>query len=210
MNKKMLLGNFFFLLGISALTAQAFAMPSPTYKDPATGIDRLMIRQIHMADYLKNISSNQIVEKMDSQGKGKPDIFIVYDKKENGGRVLSIQLFDLNRDGKIDLVKFYEKGKLVRTESDLDFDGSVDLVTEYDPINGSVKKKIQADSSTNIWTYFSKGEIKRKEIDRNFDGKPDMWVYYRNGKPYRTEVDQTFNGKIVRADNELLTPANLN
>ena len=87
---------------------------------------------------------------------------------------------------------------------DLDYDGIVDVVSEYDPITGELKKKTQADGTTNIWKYYFKNELRKKEVDdRNSDGKPDMWVYYRNGKVIRTEVDKDFTGKIVRIDGPL-------
>jgi hypothetical protein len=162
------------------------------------------INQIKIGDYLKNLTTNQVVEKLDSQGKNNPDIFIVFDKKEDGSKTMLMQLFDLNRDSKVDLVKHFEKGKLVKTEADLDYDGVVDVVSEYEPQTGELKKKTQADGSTFIWKYYFKNELRKKEIDRNSDGKPDMWVYYRGGKILRTEIDKDFNGKIVRVEGSLV------
>lgn len=184
------------LLGLVLISISALAQtPAPPVKEK-----KAIVQAIKLNDYLKSIKPDQIVEKMDSTGKGKPDIFIVFNKKENGPKTLLMQLFDINRDGKIDLVKHFEKGKLVRTESDLDYDGVVDAVTDFDPYNGELKKKTQADGATNIWKYYFKNELRRKEIDRNSDGKADMWVYYRNGKVIRTEIDQNFTGKIVRVE----------
>lgn len=164
---------------------------------------KALIQTIKLDDYMANLQPNEMVEKMDSQGKNQPDIFIVFRKNEDGSRQLVMQLFDINRDGKIDLVKHFEKGKLVKTEIDLDYDGLVDVVTEYDLATGEIKKKTQADGTTNIWKYYLKNELRKKEVDRNSDGKPDMWVYYKNGKVVRTEVDKYFNGKIVRIDGPL-------
>lgn len=162
---------------------------------------KILVRTIRLQEYLTQLDPDEVVEKRDSLGGDNPDIFIVYKKKDDGSKILVLQLFDLNRDGKIDLVKQYEKGKLVREEKDSDYDGITDSVTEYDPATGAVKKKSQADKHTNIWTYYVKNEIYRKEVDRNFDGKPDMWVYYRKGKIYRTEIDKNFDGKkIVKID----------
>lgn len=158
---------------------------------------------VKIADYLKSLSASQILEKIDSQGKTNPDIFIIFDKKEDSAKTLVMQLFDLNRDGKLDLVKHFQKGKLVRTEADLDYDGVVDVESEYDAVSGELKKKTQADGSTYIWKHYFKNELRKKEIDRNSDGKADMWVYYRGGKILRTEIDQNFSGKIVRVDGSL-------
>lgn len=162
---------------------------------------KILVRTIKLQEYLTDLEPDQIVEKRDSSGGDSPDIFIIYKTKEDGSKQLVMQLFDLNRDGKIDLVKHYEKGRLSKEEKDTDFDGLTDIVTEYDTSTGAIKKKSQADKHTNIWTYYIKDELYRKEVDRNFDGKPDMWVYYRKGKIYRTEIDRDFNGKkIVKID----------
>jgi hypothetical protein len=79
----------------------------------------------------------------------------------------------------------------------------VDVVSEFDVATGELKRKIQADGNTNIWKYYFRNELRKKEVDRNSDGKPDMWVYYRNGKVLRTEVDQNFDGKIIRIEGPL-------
>jgi hypothetical protein len=169
---------------------------------------KILVRTIRLQEFLTDISDNQVVEKRDSQGGNNPDIFIVYKVDKNGGpKELQMQLFDLNRDGKIDLVKHYIHGKLSREEKDTNFDGVTDLVIEYNSTTGAVTKKSQSDGKTNIWTYYSKDEIYRKELDRNSDGKPDMWVYYRKGKIYRTEIDAHFDGKkILKIDGPYTPP----
>ena len=192
----------------------AFGAPQPT-ATPSTTVPesdlevvkgKALIHRIKLNDYLKNLNPNQVLEKMDSRGKGEPDIFIVYDKSDDGTKHLAMQLFDLNRDGNIDLVKHFDKGRLVKTEADLDYDGFVDVVSEYDPVSGDLKKKTQADGETNIWKYYVKNELRRKEIDRNSDGKPDMWVYYRNNRILKTEIDEKFNGKSIRRIDGPLDP----
>jgi hypothetical protein len=168
---------------------------------------KALIHRLALNDYMKNLEPDQVMEKMDSRGKKDADIFIIYQKSDDGSKRLVMQLFDLNRDGKIDLAKHFEKGKLVKTEADLDFDGFVDVVSEYDPATGELKKKTQADGDTNIWKYYVKNELRRKEIDRNSDGKPDMWVYFRNNKILKTEIDEKFDGKSIRRIEGPLDPA---
>ncbi len=190
--------NLISLLSLVLMTngSSVWAAPMPLPKLN----DRPLVRAIRMGDYLKSLESYQTVEKADSQNKGKPDIFLVYSKKDGGGRSLLMQLFDLNRDGRIDLVKFYDRDRLARAEADLDFDGKVDLITEYDFVTGEVRRKSQSDGHTNIWTYLSKGKVSRKEIDRNSDGKPDLWVYYKDGKTIKTEIDKNFDGRVVKLE----------
>src|ERR1700677_2138785 len=105
---------------------------------------KILVRTIRLQEYLTQLDPDEIVEKRDSLGGENPDIFIVYKKKDDGPKQLVLQLFDLNRDGKIDLVKHYEKGKLAREEKDTDYDGITDIVIEYDTKTGAVKKKSQA------------------------------------------------------------------
>ncbi len=202
--------RLFILLGVFISAAAWGALQKKEVGVPEEVVPgKILVRTIRLQDYLENLEENEVVEKRDSQGGNKPDIFIVFRKNENDTKDLEMQLFDLNRDGKIDLVKHYVHGKFVREEKDTNFDGVTDLVIDYDPLSGMVRKKSSADTSTNIWTYYSKGEIYRKEVDRNFDGKPDMWVYYRKGKIYRTEIDQRFDGKkIVKIDSPQSIPEN--
>lgn len=180
------------------LTTVVWAAPQEAPKS-----DKAIVQKINLEANLKNLKPDEAVEKMDTTGKGQPDIFIVYRKGEKGLKQLVRQLFDINKDSKIDLIKYFEKGKLVRIEEDNTYEGVVDVVSEYDPLSGELKKKTMADGSTNIWKYYFKNEIRKKEVDRNSDGKPDVWVYYRNGKVIRTEVDKNFDGKIIRIEGPL-------
>lgn len=189
-----------------ALTIAEVTFAVPKVDTKAKAETNPTIRELKLQDYLAHLSGEQMLEKMDSSGKGTPDIFVVFKKLENGGRQLEMQLFDLNRDNKIDLAKHFENAKMTRTEMDLDYDGVVDVVSLYDTKTGEIQKKVQADGSTNIWKFYFKNELRKKEVDRNQDGKPDMWVYYRNGKILRTEIDQNFDGKAVRVEGPLAQP----
>jgi hypothetical protein len=165
----------------------------------------ISLQKLKLDEYLKNIAPNRILDKMDSSGSGKPDLFSLFEKGENNSKHLVLQLFDLNRDGKIDLVKHFERGKVTRIEMDLDYDSRVDTVSEYDTKNGDLTKKTQADGPTSIVKHYFKNELRKKEVDRNADGKPDLWVYYRNGKIMRTEIDKDFDGKTVRTETTIPT-----
>lgn len=185
------------------LAFNIFAAPEPDAAKPKPSPSPVALKAIKLDSYLKNMAPEDVLEKMDSAGKNEHDIFIVFKKNPDGTRQLSMQFFDLNRDKKIDLAKFFEKGKLARTETDLDYDGIVDVISLYDPISGELKKKIQADGDTSITKYYFKNELRRKELDRNADGKPDMWIYYRGGKVSRTEIDKNFDGKAIRIEGPL-------
>jgi hypothetical protein len=176
-------------------------------KPDETVAGKILVRTLKLKRYLTELKPDQIVENKDSHGGDKPDIFIVYDVNEKGAKQLDMQLFDYKRNGNISLVKHFQKNKIVKEER-ADDDGVTTSITEFNPENGAIKKKSQSDGHTNMWTYYAKNEIYRKEVDRNSDGKPDMWVYYRHGKVYRTEIDENFDGKkIVRIEAPMEHPS---
>src|SRR6516164_3099430 len=112
----------------------------------------------------------------------KPDVWRYYATVDVGGQkteILTCKQVDLNRDGKIDLVYYYdEKGAQTTVEeADLDFDGKFDLTIYY--VNG---KKV------------------REELDTNFDGKVDQWQYFEGGKLDRIGYDTSGSGKVDHWD----------
>ena len=87
------------------------------------------------------------------------------------------QVFDMNRDGKVDMWKFYtiQQGLeqdappeyvLIRKELDLNFDGRVDRIMYYD----------------------AKETLALEEIDTDFDGRIDRVSFYDNGLIIKTEI----------------------
>jgi hypothetical protein len=194
--------NFFFVSSlISCLIFAGNVMAAPNTTAPEK--QKASILAIDFKKYYENLSDNYNVEKMDSMGKGTTDMISVFLKGDNGERILAYQLFDVNRDGKLDMANVFQKGKRIRTEFDLDYDGKVDTVSEYNPESGELERKITLENNALTWRYWYKNELRRKEIDRNADDKPDMWVHYRNGKVLKTEVDVNFDGKNIRVEGDL-------
>lgn len=181
----------FAALTITSLNAWAATDPK---KNP--------LSEINLKSYMENLSDDYTVEKMDSENKGTPDMFAVFKKGTNQNRILVSQLFDFNRDGKIDLANHFQKGKKSRSEYDLDFDGKIDSLNEFDE-TGALFKKTLVESGNLMWKYWHNGELRRKEVDRNGDGAPDMWVHYRNGRVVKTEIDVNFDGKNIRLESDL-------
>jgi hypothetical protein len=94
----------------------------------------------------------------DKNRDGRPDIWRVYDPQ---GR-LSAMAVDTNFDGRSDVHEYYERGSLVRRESDRDFNDRVDLVQEFDA--GTT-------------------EAIRSVSDVDFDGVADLLVLFHRGRP---------------------------
>ncbi len=188
-------------VSISALAA------TDSKTESKTDSKRNPLTQINLKSYIENISDDYALETMDSENKGTPDMYALFKKGANQNRILVTQLFDFNRDGKIDLANHFQKGKKSRAEYDLDFDGKVDTLSEFDEA-GALFKKTLVESGNLLWKYWHNGELRRKEVDRNGDGDPDMWVHYRNGRIVKTEIDVNFDGKNIRLESDLNKKSN--
>jgi hypothetical protein len=142
----------------------------------------------------------------DTNRDQKPDVWKYFQTVDIGGQktdVLTCKQVDLNYDGKIDLVTYYDdKGaQITMDEADLDFDGKFDMTVYY--VNG---KKVREELDTNfnqqpdVWKYYENEKLVRIERDTNGDGKVDEWQYYEGGKLDRIGYDSTGTGKVDKWD----------
>jgi hypothetical protein len=110
------------------------------------------------------------VSEYDTSGDDKPDVRKVFLRIGDGALarlVLVCRESDLNADGTKDIVRYYnEEGAALREEADRNFDGRMDEIT-----------------------FFQEGQILRQEFDTNNDGKVDSKVYFDHGRPLRAERD---------------------
>jgi hypothetical protein len=136
----------------------------------------------------------------------KPDVWKFFTTAQQGGQsvsVLSCKQVDLNHDGKIDVVQYYDENgnQMTLEEADLDFDGQFDVTIYY--VNG---KKVRKEEDTNldkrpdVWTYYEDDKIVRIERDTDYNGKVDEWQYYEGGKLDRIGYDTTGTGRLDRWD----------
>ena len=122
---------------------------------------------------------------------------------DHGKQVVSL---DANGDGKPDDIKLFlpvnqdghQVQQLVCKQSDLDFDGKMDLVQYYGPAGELFMDEYSMNYSGkfNGRTFFQEGKKVRAEKDMDFDGKPDYFEYYEGGKLVRVERDRDGDGKI--------------
>jgi hypothetical protein len=113
---------------------------------------------------------------------------------------------DANGDGKTDVVKLFiaamqdghASQQLVCKQTDLDFDGKMDLVQYYGPGGELFMDEYSMDYSGkfNGRSFFQEGKKVRSEKDMDFDGKPDYFEFYEAGKLVRVERDRNSDGKI--------------
>jgi len=122
---------------------------------------------------------------------------------DKGKQVVSL---DANGDGKPDVIKLFlsvaQDGRtvqqLVCKQTDLDFDGKIDLVQYYGPAGDLFMDEYSMDYSGkfNGRTFYQESKKVRAEKDMNFDGKPDYFEFFEGGKLVRVERDRTGTGKI--------------
>ena len=97
---------------------------------------------------------------------------------------LSCVLFNLRVDGTMDIITFFQDGRVVRQEQDTDADGRVD---------------------TKI--YFERGRMVRTERDlagRSSPSQwhPDRWEYFEDGRMVRMGTDVDGDGNVDRWDRD--------
>lgn len=181
--KKSLFTTFSLFFGINSMAATE--LPLPDWKN------------LKLDSYLSSKESEQTIKELETSGDARRNFYVIQEADKNGAKVLKMQLFDFDKDGKIDLAKHFKNAKVVRTEWNLDKDEFAEVVKYHQAETGEVYLKVQTDGQGNVWTHYFKGEIRRQEFDRNNDKKPDMWYYFRAGKVYRAEVAKNFDPKKI-------------
>jgi hypothetical protein len=110
------------------------------------------------------------VSEYDTSGDDRPDVRKVFLRVGDGSLarlVLVCRESDLNSDGSKDVVRYYtDEGRPLREEADRNFDGRMDELT-----------------------LFQEGLVLRQELDANFDGKVDTKIFFDAGKALRSERD---------------------
>src|SRR5262245_36373141 len=142
----------------------------------------------------------------DTDQDKKPDVWKFFATSNQNGQqvqILACKQVDLNHDGKIDIVYYYDdKGSQTMLEEfDLDFDGKFELTVYY--VAG---KKVREELDTNydqrpdLWKFYEDEKLVRIERDTNGDSKVDEWQYYEGGKLDRIGYDTTGSGRVDRWD----------
>jgi hypothetical protein len=155
-------------------------------------------------DTLGRIDQNPRCEKdkgrevlLDLNQDGQPDVRKIY-REGAAGEILICRDADLNFDGKWDLHVFFDPdtGLKKRDEVDLDYDGTMDIVTTF--VGGKpIKQELDTNSDGLIdRVRFLDGNVpQRVEGDTDGDGRIDYWEYYEGGKLVRVGMDTTGDGR---------------
>ena len=150
----------------------------------------------------QKLSANPTMDQKVSQS----DFGAKFDRSRCDDKGKQVVSLDANGDGKPDVIKLFlsvvQDGhtveQLVCKQTDLDFDGKIDLVQYYGPAGDLFMDEYSMDYSGkfNGRTFYQDGKKVRSEKDMNFDGKPDYFEFYEGGKLVRVERDRGGNGKI--------------
>ena len=116
----------------------------------------------------------RVRQEADLNADGKVDIVYYFDA--NGQKIR--ETMDLDYDGKVDDTIYFEKGKKVRSEKDLDGDGRVDTWNYYDGAEKLVRKErdVKGSGKVDYWEYWENGVIDRIGEDLDGDGQVDRWT----------------------------------
>jgi len=139
----------------------------------------------------------------DTNQDGKPDVWKYFVPNGQGAEVLTCKQEDLNHDGKVDSIFYYNETGAQTTleEFDVDWDGHIDETVYY--VNG---KKVRSEFDTNfdgkpdVWNYYEDEKLVRIERDTDGNGRVDQWEYYEGGKLDRIGYDTTGAGKVDKWD----------
>jgi uncharacterized membrane protein len=149
-----------------------------------------------------NASGKQVIT-ADTNLDKKPDVWKFFAPTGQGTQVATCKQVDLNHDGKVDIVYYYDQtGQQVTLEEfDLDFDGRKDQVIYW--VNGKkvrIEQDMNFDQQTDLWKYFEDDKLVRIERDADFNGRVDEWEYYENGRADRIGYDTSGSGRVDRWD----------
>jgi hypothetical protein len=135
------------------LTKRFRIVPDP--KDPARRIEQLVSTEL------------------DSNFDGKVDIWTWFDASGEKTK----EAFDLDFDGRPDVIRYYEKGVLVRKET---FHGRSDRPSQVAHYEGGVKVRVERDDSGkgrfDTFEHYENGRLQRIGYDLDGDGTIDRWV----------------------------------
>src|ERR671912_1139636 len=133
----------------------------------------------------------------DRNGNGRIDTWT----DMNGAKPIRSQS-DLDENGTLDRWEYYDdQGKLVKVGMSRNNDGRPDSWAFAGP-DGTVAR-VEVSSTSNEkaidrWEFYRGADLIRVEQDTNADGRPDNWETYENGSLKTTAVDENGDGRPDR------------
>jgi len=145
-----------------------------TYDLHRTGKPDVWVYSVSTQDASGRPVERRVRKEADLNGDGRVDIVYFFD----ADGVVTKETLDLDYDGKVDDTLYFEKGKKVRSEKDLDGDGRVDTWSYFDGNEKLVRKErdVKGTGKVDYWEYWENGAIDRIGEDLDGDGQVDRWT----------------------------------
>jgi len=157
-------------------------------------------------------AADREVSEYDTSGDDHPDVRRVFRRVGQPPLIrliLACREADLNADGIKDVVRYYnDEGRPLREEADRDFDGTMDVITYFqDGRIIRVEQDSNGDGRVDTKAYYERGEMVRTERDmagRSTEGnwQPDRWEYFEDGQMVRMGTDIDGDGNVDRWDRD--------
>ncbi len=192
--------QWFAAIGIIALLLPACGKKTgPAAAASADDIYRSKVKEKQMAQ------PGIVRQSIDLDADERPEIYNFYRERADAARLLIRKEIDLNRDGKIDVISYFDdEGRLEKEEMDGDYDGVFDWTDHYqDGYRVMSEYDTDYDGVANVWKYYirnddgSQPRLDRKERDTDGDGMVDVWERFNtDGEVIRTGRDTDGDGKM--------------
>jgi hypothetical protein len=146
---------------------------------------------------------NLVEQQVDLNGDGVAEVWNFWKERKDGPRQLIRKESDLNWDGKVDVRSWFaEDGSLEIQEWDGDYDGRVDWKDHY---QGGVRVLSEWDTNNDgrydEFRMYENGRVRRKERDTNGDELVDVWEHLDDsGKVVKTGRDIDGDGVMDERD----------
>lgn len=196
-----------------------FAIPGCNKKAPQerNANDELRMTYNEPTPNLRFDNTNMRRQVYDMNNDGTVDLWKYYsfkktsDTEGDGEIVIARKELDLNFDGRIDRLMFYnQKENLIKEEIDTNFDGIIDRIHHYD--NNLIVKteffqascnQVEIDGQNNpevhpnLIRFYRQGVLTREEIDVACDGtRENVIIFNANGEIAQTGQDNNGDGII--------------
>ena len=188
-------------LGLGGVLGCGGAQKAPTQNAAAAGATN--VQAPPPIDRSRCKATGKQVMEADTNLDKKPDVWKYFVANGQGAQVMTCKQVDLNHDGKVDIIYYYDDtgAQSNLEEFDLDFDGRIDLTVYY--ANG---KKIREELDTNydgqsdLWKFYEDEKLVRIERDSDFNARVDQWEFYEGGKLDRIGYDTSGSGRVDKWD----------
>lgn len=156
--------------------------------------------------------SDREISEYDTSGDNHPDVRRVFRRVGEPPLirlVLMCREADLNADGTKDVVRYFnDEGRPLREEADRDFNGTMDIITFFQD-GRVVRQEIDSNADGRVDTkiFFERGEMVRTERDllgrsTGLQWRPDRWEYFEEGRMVRMGTDIDGDGNVDRWDRD--------